>query len=168
MESILTSIKKMLGISEEYEHFDADITMHINSVLMTLTQIGVGSPDGFAISDKSATWKDFITGDLLIEAVKSYTYLKVRLLFDPPSSSTIIESFNKQAAEYEWRINVLVEGGSITEGSGGSGVYDYEQLKNLPSINGETLIGNYNEKDPTVKTMDTDDIDTVWNEEFKE
>ena len=56
MESILTSIKKMLGITEEYEHFDADITMHINSVLMTLTQIGVGSPDGFAISDKSATW----------------------------------------------------------------------------------------------------------------
>lgn len=168
MESILTSIKKMLGITEEYEHFDADITMHINSVLMTLTQIGVGSPDGFAISDKSATWKDFIPEDQLIEAVKSYTYLKVRLLFDPPSSSTIIESFNKQAAEYEWRINVLVEGGPMTGGSGGSGVYDYEQLKNLPSINGETLIGNYDEKDPTVKTMDTDDIDDIWNAEFKE
>lgn len=167
MESILTSIKKMLGIAEEYEHFDADITMHINSVLMTLTQIGVGSPDGFAISDKSATWKDFIPEDQLIEAVKSYTYLKVRLLFDPPSSSTIIESFNKQAAEYEWRINVLVEGGPMAGGSG-PGVYDYEKLKNLPSINGETLIGNYNEKDPTVKTMDTDDIDDIWNAEFKE
>lgn len=165
MESILTSIKKMLGISEEYEHFDADITMHINSVLMTLTQIGVGSPDGFAISDKSATWKEFIPEDQLIEAVKSYTYLKVRLLFDPPSSSTIIESFNKQAAEYEWRINALVEGGPMA--SGGSGI-DYEKLKNLPSINGETLIGNYDEKDPTVKTMDADDIDSIWNEAFKE
>lgn len=164
MESILTSIKKMLGIAEEYEHFDADITMHINSVLMTLTQIGVGSPDGFAISDKSATWKEFIPEDQLIEAVKSYTYLKVRLLFDPPSSSTIVESFNKQAAEYEWRINVLVEGGPMAAGGG----IDYEKLKNLPSINGETLIGNYNEKDPTVKTMDTDDIDDIWNEEFEE
>lgn len=165
MESILTSIKKMLGISEEYEHFDADITMHINSVLMALTQIGVGSPDGFAISDKSATWKEFIPEDQLIEAVKSYTYLKVRLLFDPPSSGTIIESYNKLASEYEWRINVLVEGGPGVEGSG---VYDYEKLMNLPSINGETLIGNYNEKDPTVKTMDSSDVDIIWDEAFNE
>lgn len=113
MDSILTSIKKLLGISEEDEHFDTDIIFHINSVLMTLNQLGVGPAEGFSISDKTAKWSDFIPNDSSIEAVKSYVYFKVRLMFDPPTNAAGIESMNKLIAEYEWRINVMVETGVI-------------------------------------------------------
>lgn len=106
MDSILTSIKKLLMLDESYEHFDEDIIMHINSVLATLTQLGVGPPEGFSISDKSATWSDFIGDAKNLEAIRSYVYLKVRLLFDPPTSSALIDSINHQASEYEWRINI--------------------------------------------------------------
>ena len=84
MESILTSIKKMLGITEEYEHFDSDLIIHINSVFMILTQLGVGPPSGFSVQDKSATWKEFISDETKLQLVKSYMQMKVKLLFDPP------------------------------------------------------------------------------------
>lgn len=109
MESILTSIKKLLGIAEEYEHFDEDIIMHINSVLMILTQLGVGPSEGFRIEDSSATWNDFIPDDVRLDSVKSYMHLKVKLLFDPPLSSAAIESMNRMISEFEWRINVAAE-----------------------------------------------------------
>lgn len=109
MESILTSIKKLLGITEEYEHFDSDLIMHINSVFMILTQLGVGPSRGFSISDKMATWEDFIPSGANIEAVKSYVYMKVRLLFDPPQSSAVMESMNRMISELEWRLNVEAE-----------------------------------------------------------
>lgn len=109
MESILTSIKKMLGVTEEYEQFDADIVMHINSVLLNLTQIGVGPEKGFYINDKSTVWSDFIGDDPRLQAVKSYMYLKVKLLFDPPLSSAVIESTNRMIAEYEWRLRLAAE-----------------------------------------------------------
>ena len=106
MESILTSIKKLLGITEDYTHFDKDIIMHINSVFLNLNQIGVGPEEGFLIEDKSAEWADFIEDSVLLQAVKSYMYLKVRLLFDPPLSSAVIESSNRMIAEYEWRLRL--------------------------------------------------------------
>ena len=109
MESILTSIKKLLGITENYEHFDADLIMHINSVFLNLTQLGVGPAEGFMIEDDSAYWTDFIEDAVQLQAVKSYIYLKVRLLFDPPTSSAVIESMNRMIAEYEWRLNVAVD-----------------------------------------------------------
>ena len=109
MDSILTSVKKMLGIPEDYEQFDNDIIMHINSVLMILTQLGVGPEEGFAIADKTDEWDDFIGDNVLLELVKSYVYLKVRLIFDPPQSSSIIEAMNRQISEFEWRINVAVD-----------------------------------------------------------
>ena len=109
MESILTSIKKLLGIAEEYEHFDADLIMNINSVFSILTQIGVGPSEGFSIEDSSATWNDFIHGDKNLESVKSYVYLKVKLLFDPPTSSAVMESINRMISEFEWRLNVSAE-----------------------------------------------------------
>lgn len=111
MESILTSIKKMLGIDEEYTHFDADIIMHINSVLMILTQLGVGPAEGFVIEDDTSTWVDFIpeANAAQLHAVKSYIYLKVRLIFDPPLSSAVVESMNRQISEFEWRLNVAVD-----------------------------------------------------------
>lgn len=109
MDSILTSVKKMLGIPEDYEQFDMDIIMHINSVLMILTQLGVGPEEGFVITDKTDKWSDFIGEGKLVELVKSYVYLKVRLIFDPPQSSSIIEAMNRQISEFEWRINVAVD-----------------------------------------------------------
>ena len=109
MESILTSIKKLLGPSGDYTHFDPDIIMHINTVLMTLTQLGVGPSEGFFIEDDSATWGDFLSDPTKLQAVKTYVYLKVKLLFDPPLNSSVIESMNRSIAELEWRLNVAVE-----------------------------------------------------------
>jgi hypothetical protein len=102
-ESILTSIKKLLGITEEYKHFDADIIMHINSVLMILMQLGIGPTDGFSISDDSAVWSDFLSDATWLEHVKSYVYMKVKLIFDPPQSGTVIGSMEKLISEFEWR-----------------------------------------------------------------
>ena len=110
MESILTSIKKLLGITEEYTHFDADIIMHINSVFFTLNQLGVGPEEGFRIEDDSAVWSDFIDDDAKnYESVKSYIYQRVRLMFDPPSNSTVMESMNRMIHEFEWRLNLTAE-----------------------------------------------------------
>ena len=108
-DSVLTSIKKLLGIAEEYEHFDADLVMHINSVFSILTQLGVGPSKGFMIEDKSATWKDFISDESKYMLVKSYMHLKVKLLFDPPLSSAVLECYKTQISEYEWRLNVAAE-----------------------------------------------------------
>ena len=109
MDSILTSVKKIIGISEEDESFDTDLIMHINSVLMILNQLGVGPEDGFSITDKSAVWTDVIGDNKLIEATKTFVGLKVRLIFDPPTSSAVLDSINKTISELEWRINVMVE-----------------------------------------------------------
>lgn len=109
MESILTSIKKLLGIAEEYECFDPDIVMHINSVLMILTQLGVGPSEGFSIEDETAVWTDFVSDLTKVEAVKSYVYLKVKLLFDPPLTSSVIDSMTRTINELEWRLNVAAE-----------------------------------------------------------
>jgi hypothetical protein len=109
MDSILTSIKKLLGIAEEYEHFDMDLIMHINSVFMILTQMGVGPAEGFTIEDETATWSDFEPNLIKIESVKTYIYLKVRLIFDPPASGTVTESMNRMISELEWRLNVAAE-----------------------------------------------------------
>ena len=109
MESILTSIKKLLGIAEDYEHFDQDIIMHINSVFMILTQLGVGPDEGFSIEDDTAVWTDFIQDIKKLESVKTYIYLKVKLAFDPPLSSAVIESMNRLINELEWRLNVAAE-----------------------------------------------------------
>lgn len=108
-DSILTTIKKLLGITEEYEHFDQDIIMHINSVFMILTQLGVGPAEGFSISDKTTTWDEFVPDGKNLEAVKSYMQLKVRLLFDPPLSSAVMECMNRSISEFEWRLNVAAE-----------------------------------------------------------
>lgn len=110
MESILTSVKSMLGISEEYEHFDNVLIMHINSVLSILSQVGVGPATGFSITDKFQTWADFIpTDDYRFESVKSYVYMKVKLLFDPPTSSAVLASTERMISELEWRLNVEAE-----------------------------------------------------------
>ena len=110
MESILTSVKKMLGIVEEYKHFDADLIMHINSVFSIITQLGVGPSEGFSITDDTAVWTDFLPeADKDFSLVKSYMHLKVKLIFDPPASSAILESMNRMINEFEWRLNVKAD-----------------------------------------------------------
>lgn len=109
MNSILNSIKKRLGISEEYEHFDDDIIMDINSVFSILTQMGVGPSTGFIITDQDAEWTDFMEDMIKLEFVKTYVYLKVRLMFDPPQSSAVTESINRQISELEWRIFIQAD-----------------------------------------------------------
>lgn len=110
MESILQSIKKLLGITEEYTAFDADIIMHINSVFMILNQLGIGPEKGFSISDETAIWSDYLPEDNKnFEAVKTYVYMKVRLIFDPPMSSAVIEAMKHSISELEWRLNVEAE-----------------------------------------------------------
>lgn len=110
MESILTSIKKLLGIAESYKQFDTDIIIHINSALMVLNQLGVGPSQGFSIKDETNTWSEFIPEDRYdMESIKSYVYMKVRLLFDPPASSAAITSMEKLISELEFRINVAAE-----------------------------------------------------------
>ena len=107
--SILTSIKKLLGVAEDYVEFDEDIMTHINSVFLNLTQLGVGPEGGFMIEDDTAVWEDFINDSIQLQAVKTYVYLKVKLLFDPPLSSSVTESINRMIAELEWRLNAAVD-----------------------------------------------------------
>lgn len=108
-DSILQSIKKLIGITEEYTHFDMNIIIHINTAFMVLNQLGVGPKDGFYISDETTTWNEYDAGLVNIETIKTYVYLRVRLLFDPPSSSIINEIINKQILELEYRLNVSAE-----------------------------------------------------------
>lgn len=109
MDSILTSTKKLLGIAEECADFDADIITHINTALATLNQLNVGDERGFAISDSSASWTDFMGGDPRLNLVKSYVNLKVRLLFDPPASGSVMDAFNNAIKELEWRILAVTD-----------------------------------------------------------
>ena len=114
MDSILDSIKKLLGIQPEYINFDEDIIIHINTAFAALNQLGVGPKDGFMIEDNSMQWTDYITSCNLT-MVRSYIYLKVRLLFDPPTSSVLMDSMNRSIAELEWRI--FLEGDPKIESS---------------------------------------------------
>lgn len=107
--SILNSTKKILGIADDYTVFDVDIITHINTAFSILAQLGVGPAEGFMIEDDSAEWDDFIGGDPQYNAVKTYVYLKVRQLFDPPTTSYLITAFNEQVRELEWRINAYRE-----------------------------------------------------------
>lgn len=109
MESILDSIKKMLGASGTYDAFDQDIIMHINSTFMVLQQAGVGPESGFYIEDDSTTWDEYIDDPILVHGVKTYIYAKVRKIFDPPSSSIHMQALNEVINEFEWRLNIGAE-----------------------------------------------------------
>lgn len=108
-DSILDSTKKLLGFESDYTAFDLDIITHINTVFFTLQDLGVGPTNGFMITDRESTWDEFIGLDE-INGVRSYMFIRVRLLFDPPTTSFHLESLNKQAQELEWRLNVKMEG----------------------------------------------------------
>ena len=105
-ESILTSTKAVLGIDEGVESFDLDVTVFINSALATLDQLGVGPAGGLVIDGPSAVWASLSVPDNQLSMIKTYIFLKVRMLFDPPATSFAISAFNKQIEEYEWRLNM--------------------------------------------------------------
>lgn len=109
MESILTTIKTMLGLTEEYTHFDNDIIMHINSALMDLKQLGVGPESGFIIEDSRDTWSDFVGETTKLQAIKTYVYLKVKLDFDPPLNASVIAAMQRRLGELDFRLNVESE-----------------------------------------------------------
>lgn len=109
MESILTSIKKLLGLGADYSPYDTEIIMHINNTFMTLTQLGVGPANGFRIVDEMATWSEFIPPEhILFGSLETYIYMKVKLIFDPPSSSAVIQAYQTSIKEFEWRVETAV------------------------------------------------------------
>ena len=109
VESILTSVKKLLGIQEEYKHFDEELVIQINSALMSANMIGIGPAAGFSIKDDTAKWEDFIGLRKDLEAIKTYIYHKVRVAFDPPQTGPLVEAINNQIKELEWRLTVQAE-----------------------------------------------------------
>lgn len=114
-DSILNSTKKILGLAEDYEAFDQDVILFINSALATLNQLGIGPEEGFTISDSTPTWEDFLGTDKRLEMAKQYVYLKVRVVFDPPDSGWLADAFAKQIEELGWRLNVVRESDAWTD-----------------------------------------------------
>lgn len=107
--SILDSVKKVLGMDASYTVFDLDVTLHINTVFSILNELGIGPEAGFMIEDNTAVWDTFLLGDSRLNQVKSYVFLRVKLLFDPPTTSFHIDAMKEQIRELEWRINVKRE-----------------------------------------------------------
>ena len=105
----MVSIKKLLNVEETDDSFDTDIGMLINNEFMTLHQLGIGPDEGFSITDADTKWADFSSDKTLIETVKTYVYMKVRMIFDPPASSVVADAFNSQIRELEWRLNIQAE-----------------------------------------------------------
>lgn len=108
-DSILESTKKNLNLASDYTAFDQDVIMYINSVFSTLNQLGVGPVEGFMIEDDASTWDAFLEGDPRLNHVKTYIYLRVRMLFDPPTTGYHVEAMKEQIKELEWRLNVQRE-----------------------------------------------------------
>ena len=129
MESILTSIKKMLGLPKDYVHFDEDIVMHINSVFMVLQQFGVGPAHGFYIEDETKTWGDYLGDPTILQMVKTYMHHKVKLMFDPPASSIVMEAMKQIIAECEWRLREAVEFSDTLASENPDKAKDYIVLK---------------------------------------
>ena len=109
-DSILVTIKQMLGLTEDYDAFDTDILVDINSVMLTLHQLGIGPEAGFTVTSTEEKWGDLLgTDDVLLKAAQQYIFLKVRLIFDPPSASAHIDTMNKAISELEWRLTLQAE-----------------------------------------------------------
>lgn len=113
--SILDSVKKVLNLASDYTPFDQDIIMHINTAFSTLNQLGIGPEAGFMIEDNTSVWSDFLAGDMRLNNVKSYVYLRVRLLFDPPTIGYQMDAMKEQIRELEVRINIYREGIAWTD-----------------------------------------------------
>ena len=109
MESILNTVKKLIGYDEEVTQFDQDMILYINSVIATLRELGIGPSDGFVVKDASTTWSEYLGETKLLEDAKTYICLKTRLVFDPPSTSFVLDSIKEMIKECEWRLNDVAE-----------------------------------------------------------
>lgn len=118
--SILETIKKLIGIDKNYGVFDLDLIVAINSSFMILNQLGIGPDKPFSIKDSSSTWKDFFGDEEMFELAKSYIYLRARLLFDPPSSGVLHEAVERQISEFEWRMHVQADYNDSQKGGNGN------------------------------------------------
>lgn len=107
--SILDDIKQLLGPSIEDTQFDIDIIIHINTALSILTQLGVGPNAGFSIRDRTAVWSDFIPEGMNLESIKTYVFMKVKIVFDPPLNASVLNAMQDSIKELEWRINATVD-----------------------------------------------------------
>jgi len=108
-ESILKSTKKILGLADDYTPFDLDVITHINATFSILDQLGIGPDGGFFIEDTTTEWIDYEVPPNQLNLIKTYVFLKVRMLFDPPTTSFLIDAMNNQIKEYEWRLNTFRE-----------------------------------------------------------
>lgn len=108
-DSILVTIKKMLGLTDNYTPYDMDVIVLINAAFMTLHQLHVGPSEGFSIKDYTSRWGDFIVNPVMLNAVQEYVYMKVKMVFDPPGNSFVMEALKQQCQEIEWRLNVQAE-----------------------------------------------------------
>lgn len=108
-DSILITVKKMLGLDSNYTAFDTDIVVFINAAMMTLQQIGVGPLNGFTVTGATETWEDFLSSDMMLEGVKTYIYLSVKMTFDPPATSFVMDAMKQQKEELEWRLREQAE-----------------------------------------------------------
>lgn len=111
-DSILDTIKEMLGIDVAVTAFDTEITIHLNGAFMVLTQLGAGPNSGFFVVDKTTKWSDYLGTETTLEAVKTYLFLKVKIVFDPPERAAVLEAYKSQINELEFRIGIQAEGGS--------------------------------------------------------
>lgn len=132
-DSILVTIKKMLGLEDEYTPFDVDIIIHINTALMTLTQMGVGPKDGYEVTDYDQTWTDFL-GDMVkkLGAVKTYVYLQVKMAFDPPNNSFVMDAYKQQSEQLLFRLNVNAESEQVMDFMRKEGLKRGANPKNIP------------------------------------
>ena len=109
MTSILNSVKKQIGFDEDYNHFDEDLILLINSALSVMTQVGVGPSEGFRINDSSSDWEDFLDDDPRLDMVKEYVFLRAKVIFDPPQSGSVLEAYQNRIQELEWRANIVAD-----------------------------------------------------------
>lgn len=114
-QSIFRTIKSLLGPDADYDVFDHDILIFINGAIATLTQLGIGPSEGFRVTGEDEVWSDFLGEYNDLDSVKTYIYLKVKLVFDPPSNSSVLNAYNESCKELEWRLNVAVDPSRITD-----------------------------------------------------
>lgn len=108
-DSILATIKKMLGLDDGYTPFDTEILVHINAAFMTLCQMGIGPKEGYNVTDYDQTWSNFLVNQVMLGAVKTWVYLQVKMMFDPPTNSFVMDAYKTQADQILWRLNVQAE-----------------------------------------------------------
>lgn len=155
-DSILDTVKKTLGLDNTDTTFDLDVTMFINSAFGSLQQIGLGPDTGFAISDNTTMWWQYVTRQSYLGLVKSYVFMKVKLAFDPPDSRFALPAYEKMLEELTWRINIAVETPSV--------IPLWWLLNNLPDFPSEAFAGDYGYDSETsnVYVNDTKTGDAYW------